>query len=391
MSPNDDQLVDSNQHETPRGLRCKDSRGETWIDATAGRLGPLGYVLEPIEKALSNISADSLVTLRAANSADESIAVAMLRELVSSSGLRHDESVLLTDSSDAAIEVAVLGARKLGSPSRYRTVALVGSDHGRTALCRTLSGRPELQQDLGPMIAGFTHVAVGDLDTLKRVIDEQTVAVVVSPLAIHDAAKLLDTEFLKKVRELCDEAGAMLIADESKIAFGSCGAPLMTPAIAGIEVDAVVLSAGLFGGLSGGVLISSRELSEIAESPESSPIILDALLEANLAMISDSDWLALAIEEHGKFAVELAECLSEFEFVQDIHANGANIGIELDVPASELIEAAAQEKLRLESAGEFAVWMQLPLVIEAADRDDLLSRLVKALQATSRLASVSSI
>ncbi len=391
MTPNHHQLVDANPHETPRGLRCKDSRGETWIDAMAGRRGPLGYGLEPIEKALSRITPELLVTLPEVNSTNESIAVSMLRELVRFAGVRNCESILLTHSSDAAVEVAVLGARKLGSPSRYRTVALVGSDHGRTALCRTLSGRPELQQDLGPMIAGFAHIAVGDLDTLKRVVDEQTVAVVVSPLAIHEAAKLLDPAFLKKVREICDEAGAMLIADESKIAFGSCGAPLMIPAIAGIDVDAVVLSAGLLGGHSGGVLISSRELSEIGVSPDSSPIVVDALLEANLSLIPDADWLALAIEEHGKFAVELAELLSEFEFVQDIHANGATIGIELDVPASELIEAAAQEKLRLESAGEFAIWMQLPLVIEAADRDDLLSRFVNALQTTSRLASVSSI
>lgn len=391
MTTHDPPLVDSNQHATSRGLRCSDARGETWIDAMAGRLGPLGYAPELWQSVSSSFSAAELCKLADTSSTSESSAVTTLRKHLESAGLRSTDSILITDSSDAAIEVAVLGARKLGSPSRYRTVALVGSDHGRTALCRTLSGRPQLHQDLGPMMAGFAHVAVGDVETLQRIVDEQTAAIVVSPLDLHDAAKLLDKKFLKQMRDVADSAGAILIADESGVALGSSGAPLMVPAIAEIEVDAVVLSAGLLGGLPGGILVSSRELSELAEAPVSSPVVLDAMLQANLAAMDDPDRLAEAIQEHGSFAVELAELLSQFEFVQDIHANGANIGIELDVPATELIQAASQEKLRLGDAGEFAVAMQLPLVMESADRRELLTRLVNALQATSRLASVSSI
>ncbi len=379
-----------------KGLRCVDAHGNSWIDAMAGRLGPWGYGCEAVADAIRLAASDGVGSLFQGGKSP-SAATQMLLGQLDGCGVRSCERAVLTSCRDTAVERAVLGARRLGSPTRYRTIALVGSDHGRSALCRTLSGSPELHQDLGPMMAGFAHVACGDLETLKRLVDDSAVAVVISPLAIHDAGKLLDASFLKKARSLCDDAGVVLIADETRVPYGSSGTWLMTPSIAGIELEAVILSAGLFSGLGGGVLVGSSDLIGSDEpglpdgSLDGNLSLHDAVLRATLSAVGDHDWLANAMENHRQLAVELAEKLSEFEFVQDIQANGANVGIELDGPANELIEVAARENLRLESAGEHAVWMQLPLEISLADREELLVRFVTAIRSMARLASLSNI
>ncbi len=378
------------------GLRCTDARGTQWLDGMAGRVSPWGHGFAGATEAIQGAAPSRFSMVEATAGSHESAALGSLRERLQGAGLRSLEAMVVTPSSDAAIELAVLAARRWGvqgsvASGRFRTIGLVGSDHGRSALCRTLSGRPELHRNLGPMMAGFAHIAIGDLDALKRSVDEQSVAVIVSPLAIHDAGKLLDADFLRQIRRVCDETGALLIADESRVPFGSCGAWLTTPTIADIELDAVVLSAGLFAGLSGAILVGFHELAAMTEYPSPGHPLLEAVLEATLASLRDDDGLAAAMETHRGLAVELAERLSEFEFIQDIHANGANLGIELDGPARELIESAAREHLWLESAGEHAVWMQLPMVMAKSDRDELLSKFVTAIQTTGRMATMASI
>lgn len=380
----------------PSGLHRADSRGEDWLDAMAGRHGPRGYGFDrwtaAVQTALRGLVSPPLESPESDTDGDATApGTARLVELLSEHGLRTAEAAQLTESRDAAIEAVVLAARRIGAPDRYRTVALVDSDHGRSMLCRTLSGRPELQAHLGPLVAGFAHVTTGDVDMMRRTVDEQTVAVVVSPIALHDAAKRLDATFLKKLRERCDEVGALLVADESAVSFGCCGAPLATATIADVEVDAAIFAAGLFGGLSGGVVVGSRGLIEAIEIGAANHSLLEAALSASLSEIGDAASIASAAEVHQEFAGALAKRLSGFEFIRDVHAHGGSIGIELDVPASEWIEAAATQRLLLESAGEYAVWVQLPLLLEASEYQQLLTRLGASLEAVERLTTLAGV
>ncbi len=382
------------------GIQRVDRNGDVWIDAMAGRISPQGYGFAPHLDAIGRVAMDIVAPHLAVDEAsvaeNDLPGAARLRALLDSSGLRSTARIEFCSCRDVAVESAILAARKygmtkLGDSARYRTVALLGSDHGKTAMCRTLSGRCESQQDLGPMMAGFAHVAIGDSDALKRNIDSHTIAVVVSPIAIHDSARLNDAEFLKTVRELCDENGALLIADESDVSFGFSGMPIATAAIAQIEVDAVIFSAGLFGTLDGAVLIGNDDWLSLVEPFACFVPLLDALLDASLAEIDETGFLEMAMQEQREFVVALAERLSHFEFVQDIHANGTSVGIELDTPSSEVIQAAMNERLLIEPAGEHSIRMQLPLVTQEDVLEVLTQRLATAFEAVERATSLSNI
>lgn len=372
------------------GLCFVDPPGNLWIDSCAGRVSPKGYGLSSFRTAIQGVAGDLVSPApRVTGSSGEPKSIERFRQCLAQGRLSDLESIRFAPTRDLAMESLVMSARKRGAPNRYRTVAVSGFEHGGTALCRSLSGIPDLQQDLGPLVAGFNHVENGNEASLARIINDQTCAVVVSPLATQDRGHLVEQKFLKRLREACNDVGALLIADESNVPFGFYGAPVATSAIAGIDLDAAIFSAGLLGDLGGAVFVGPSELSSF--EPSNLDGLFDAVLASCLDEIGADDWFQQATQEHREFAVLLAKQLREFEFVRDVTASGACISIELDVPSAQWIEAASQSYLRLVSAGEYAVLLQLPLIVSTEDRERLLERMIDSLRAVQRLTSVASV
>lgn len=294
------------------------------------------------------------------------------------------ESLVVTAADELAVEAVIGWARRRGNDSRYRTVTLVGSDLGRTGLCRSASGRPELHGGFGPMMAGFRHVPAGDSEALTAAIDEQTACVLLSPVDWSDAARPLDARFVQAAAELCRRYDAILVSDESRLGFAATGEPLAMRAIAEVEVDAVILGAGLFGGLPGGLVVASRRLTGEPVVETTRYGVQAAVLEATLREAIDRQVLTSVRETMHDLAVSLAETLGAFSFIRDLHVLGMNFGIETDLEAAELVRAMAGHRLRVAAAGDHAIGLQPPAVISSADREALLARLRDALAQLER-------
>jgi acetylornithine/N-succinyldiaminopimelate aminotransferase len=272
-----------------------------------------------------------------------------------------------------AVERAIMLARRYRSPRAFRTVALVGSDHGRTLLCRTASGRPELQEDLGPLVAGFSHVPPGDLDALDVAVDEQTACVLISPNLWSRGGEVLDAAYLKEVQRLCNQRDVLLAVDESQVVFGATGQPLAICSIADVRPDLVVLSSGLFGGLPGGITLASRRVTGGEDRCEIGFPLLAAVLSTTMRSIRQQGLLASVSDSAESLAIELAERVSAFEFVRDVHALGLSIGLETDLSSTTLVQTAASRGVRLEAAGETAIRIQPPLALNDEDRRILIA------------------
>ncbi len=96
--------------------------------------------------------------------------------------------------------------------------------HGRTLFTVSAGGQPKYSQDFAPLPNGISHVAYNDLEAAKAVINEQTCAVIVEPVQGEGGVIPADIEFLKGLRELCDQFGALLIFDEVQTGVGRTGA-----------------------------------------------------------------------------------------------------------------------------------------------------------------------
>jgi len=144
---------------------------------------------------------------------------------------------------------AVEGALKLARAATRRTkfVATHGSFHGKTFGALSVSGRAAFQTPYAPLVPGVVHVPYGDADALAAALPEAA-AFIVEPLQGEGGVNLPPPGYLEKARELCDENGALLIADEVQTGLGRCGA-LFACDFERIVPDVLTLAKGLSGGV----------------------------------------------------------------------------------------------------------------------------------------------
>lgn len=371
----------------PIGIRRANAEGLEIYDGSTGLASVFGFGFDPIAESIQ-AAAEGYLGAGICNSTSPSGDDNLLREELAeyTGGSIDADSVFLRPSADDAVETAIELARRY-RPNRYRTIAIVGSDHGRTGLCRTASGRPELHEGFGPMMAGFAHVPSGDLNAMQKSIDDNTTCVLMSPVDLGDAARPIDADYLIGVRQLCNEHGLLLIMDETQLMFGSSGQPLAYSSIADVRADIVVLAGGLFGGLPGGIVVASEHVTNKPVLDTNRYPLLAAVATETLSSMKQQQLPELAEESMQDFAVALAENLSGFEFVRDVNVLGATIGIEFDIDSRVVVRAAARKAIRLHASGNSSVRLQLPLVLVEEDQNTILTRLGASMEIIEREAA----
>ncbi|TWT55710.1 aminotransferase class III-fold pyridoxal phosphate-dependent enzyme [Allorhodopirellula solitaria] len=265
-----------------------------------------------------------------------------------------------------------------------RCLAAVGSDHGDGILGQMASGRADGRSAQWPLVPGFTHAA---LESLAERIDDSIAMVLVSPIDVHDMMKPVTQDQLLGIAAACQRAGACLVIDHRHIPPQGGGGFWLHDAIASITADAVIMSAGLMGGTPGGLLTLNASLAKHVPSllPSDSELPRHtwaaALVSETLQQWIDQSWREVQTDE---LATELAGRLANHQCVRDLHLTGRTIGIELDIPAAQWVNSAADHQLGVATAGEFAVAMQPPLVISSAEIATLCDRVDDVFESIAR-------
>ena len=392
--------IEVNESSLPCGMLIDAGEGRVLIDAMAGRCCSMGFNPNGIGEATQTVAEHAMVDsakwlgkdqkdvqqdfmAKGLPSYIQSTSDRIQRALEKPPGI-PSELIQIWPSADAAIDIAISMARGLNGDSCYRTIAMVGSDHGRTGMCRSASGIPELQEGFGPMMAGFTHVPMGDDKAFAAAIDEQTACVLISPVNLDDAAIPCNADYLLKVRRICDQQQIALIIDETQLVFGSTGRPSTFQMLAEIKADLVIFSAGLFPGISGGLLLGNSKYAEsylnnLQDYPLHASILsntLENILDANAMMPSPDDIHPIAIK--------IAEAISGFEFIRDINVTGLTIGIESDIDSSQIAAMAKRHGLIIKTAGPTAVCLQPPLLFDKKEEEALIERIGYTMETLER-------
>ncbi|MDA8743216.1 aminotransferase class III-fold pyridoxal phosphate-dependent enzyme [Rubripirellula amarantea] len=369
----------------PAGLLRSGADGLELIDALAGRVSIFGLDTKTIRSAIKKRLDKDLGDALNRFAADEPNDIAnLISQCNASSSNAIFDSAAVYPSSELALEAILAASRMRDQGARYRTIAMVGSDHGRTGMCRTASGISELRSGFGPMMAGFDHVPVGDLNAVESAINEQTGCILISPIRLLDAARPVTQDYLEGVRMLCDEHGLLLIVDESQLVFGSTGEALVSSSIADINIDAAILSAGLLGGLDGGLLLTSAETTRSTSQQRSCCPIETTAIEATLYEYLDRELMSSAANRAHEMAVSIAQRVAGYEFVRDVIPMGTSLGIETDLDSEVLAAHCMHFGVYVETAGETAIRMSLPITLEPDDLNTLLDRLSNVFEASEK-------
>lgn len=144
-----------------------------------------------------------------------------------------------------AVDLAFKVAR--AHTGRPKIISALGGYHGHTGLALA-AGDEKYRKPFGPPAPGFVQVAFGDADTLKKELDDSTAAVILETIPATLGMPVPPADYFFRVRELCDQNGALLIMDEVQTGMGRTGKVWAFEHF-NVIPDIVVLGKGLSGGI----------------------------------------------------------------------------------------------------------------------------------------------
>jgi acetylornithine/N-succinyldiaminopimelate aminotransferase len=279
-----------------------------------------------------------------------------------------------TEANEAAIKVA----RKAKPQGTIASVH--GGFHGRTYGSLSATPQESKQAPFAPLVPGFVAVEP-TADAVAAAVDERTAAVILEPVQGESGVYVLPDELLRAAREACDAHGAALIFDEVQCGLGRAGT-LWAYQHSGVVPDAITVAKALGGGLPIGALITGERLADgFAAGDHGStfaggPVQCAAGL-AVLDVIDDEDLLA-RVRELGE---RLRAGVARLPGVGEIRGRGLMIAFELtEGGAPDLVLRALQEqRIVLNATGPTTVRLLPPLIIDEAQADDALARLLAVL------------
>jgi ornithine--oxo-acid transaminase len=151
---------------------------------------------------------------------------------------------------ESAIKVARLWAHRVkGVPDGTAEIVVAGGNfHGRTTTIVSFSTDEVARAGFGPFTPGFVVVPYGDLDTLRGAITSRTAAVLIEPVQGEAGVLVPPPGYLAGTRAACDDAGALLIADEIQSGLARTG-ELLALDHDGVRADLYTLGKALGGGI----------------------------------------------------------------------------------------------------------------------------------------------
>lgn len=299
------------------------------------------------------------------------------------------DTVFFCNSGAEAMECAIKTARRFhwanGNPERYRLVTFEGAFHGRTLATIAAGAQAKHLEGFGPPVDGFDQVPFGDLDALKEIIGPETAGVILEPLQGEGGIRQFAPEFLRHVREICDEEGILLVLDEVQTGIGRTG-KLFAHEWSGITPDIMGIAKALGGGFPiGACLTTERVGSAMTAGSHGSTFggnpLASAVANAVLDIVLAPSFLD-DVNRVGKFLIQELGAVVEAHprVVKGIRGEGLMIGIEAGVPAAELIKALAENHLLSVAAGDNVVRFLPPLIIDESHAREALETLDAACQ-----------
>ncbi|MBB4063902.1 aspartate aminotransferase family protein [Gellertiella hungarica] len=297
------------------------------------------------------------------------------------------EKVFFTNSGAEALECAIKTARRYhfskGHPEKFHIITFEGAFHGRTIATIAAGGNEKYIEGFGPKAPGFDPVPFGDIEAVKAAITPETAAILVEPVQGEGGIRPAEPEFLRALRQLCDEHGLLLILDEVQCGVGRTG-KLFAHEWAGITPDIMAVAKGIGGGFPLGACLATEEAASgmVAGTHGSTyggnPLAM-AVGQAVLDVVLADGFLDHVRDMALLFRQGLASLADRFpDVIAEIRGQGLMLGIKAKGPSADLLTAMRAEHLLGVPAGENVIRLLPPLTVTAEDVREGIARIERA-------------
>ena len=354
------------------GVELIDADGKRYLDFASGiAVNALGYGDAGIARVMSEALSSGLIHTSNLyrTSAGEQLADRLVESSFASKVFFCNSGA---EANEGAFKFARRWARKIGSDAKVEIVALRGSFHGRLFASLAATDRPSYRAPFRPL-AGAVSICERDLADLEIALDEETVAaLIVEPVQGEGGVRVLDVDFLEKLRTLTAKREIALIFDEIQCGLGRTG-HLFAYERSGVVPDMLTLAKPLAGGLPMGAVLVSEQIADTIQAGDHGTTfgggpLVSAVAAHVFERLSDSTLLE-SVRENGAWLGEQLDALARRSGkVRAIRGIGYIWGLDVVEPAGDIVKRGWDEGILMLTAGEHTLRILPPLVM---DRHDL--------------------
>lgn len=363
-----------------RGCEVWDTRGRRYLDALGGiAVNTLGHAHPKLVEALQTQIGQ---LIHCSNYYESPLQEQLATLLCERSGL---DVAFFCSTGLEANEAALKIARKFGHDKgieRPEIIVLDKAFHGRSIATLSATGNVKVQEGFGPLVEGFVRVPLNDIGAMRDAAGTHpnVVAVMLETIQGEGGIRPAQWDYLRQVRQLCDEQGWLLMLDEVQCGIGRTG-KWFAYQWAGIQPDVMQLAKGLGSGVPVGAVLAGPKARNVLGPGNhgttfgGNPLAMRAGIETLQIMTTDG-LLENASSVGGYLKSALQTALDGLPGVKEVRGEGLMLGIELDRPCGAILTRAMEAGLLLSVTADSVVRLLPPLIFSRENADEVLSILV---------------
>ncbi|RLA97024.1 MAG: aspartate aminotransferase family protein, partial [Deltaproteobacteria bacterium] len=268
-------------------------------------------------------------------------------------------------------------------PERYEIITMENSFHGRTLATLTATAQEKFHKGFEPLVPGFRYCPFNDLEAVARAIGPRTCAVMVEPIQGEGGVNVPSEDYLRGLRELCDEKGVLLIYDEVQTGMGRTGR-LFAYEHYGAPPDIMTLAKALGGGIPIGAMVTTDKVAQGFSAGDHASTFGGNPLAARAACTVFDVLLGEGVLENcqrmGEYLMEGLEVLKDkYPSVVDVRGKGLLVGMELRGRAKEVALSCLKRGVLINNIGDRVLRFAPPLIVGKGEIDRLCEVLEEVL------------
>ena len=363
-----------------QGCRVWDVNGKSYLDALGGiAVNTLGHNHPKLVPALQDQIAKIIHSSNYYHVPNQEV---LAKKLVELSGMTN---VFFCSTGLEANEAALKLARKFGHDKgieRPEVVVYEKAFHGRSIATLSATGNPKVQAGFGPLVEGFIRVPLNNIESLKAATqgNPNVVAVFFEAIQGEGGVNPMHMDYLKEVRQLCDERDWLLMIDEVQCGMGRTG-KWFAHQWAGIVPDVMPLAKGLGSGVPVGAVVAGPKAAHIFQPGNhgttfgGNPLAMRAGVET-IRIMEEDGLMANAATVGAHLAEGIRHALAAeiaSGAVKEVRGMGLMLGIDLAKPCGDLVKRCADNGLLISVTADTVIRLVPPLIMTAAEADEVIS------------------
>ncbi len=286
------------------------------------------------------------------------------------------------EANEGQIKLARLWGHDQG---KYEVICMKKSFHGRTLAAAAATGQDKVKKGFEPMPEGFVHADFNDLDSVKSLITDKTVAIMLESVQAEGGVIVGDTAFLQGVRSLCDEHGLLMLCDEVQCGMGRTG-NWFGFENAGVAPDVFSMAKALGSGVPIGAVVASPKVADVfhpghhASTFGGGPLACAAAL-ATFDVIEQEGLVAKAKEKGALLKEGFEDFVERFDHVVEARGEGLMLGLVLDQDAKPLAKSLQEMGLLTIPTAGNVIRLLPPLNVKDDELEEALDMLDDCLEA----------